>query len=156
MGKSNVLFWSLTIWKLPTGLVQLKNCGSSCWLLIVLFNSNHPAGLRVVKVRAQVMQQACQQHPSGMVSIVGPAAVDLQALFDAAKHWSLTKGTKEPVACLANYLFPGGWVLGGDRSSIDYILKYGKVKVCEIIPRDLISNNNTVLSDYGLEISFMW
>jgi len=55
--------------------------------------------------------------------------LDIQELCDAAKEWSLSRGTQEPVACIANYLFPGGWVLGGDKSSIQYIMEFGKAKV---------------------------
>lgn len=75
------------------------------------------------------MQEASDQHPSGMVSIMGSADLDVQFLCDTAKEWSYSRGTQEPVACVANYLFPGGWVLGGDKSSIQYILEFGKAKV---------------------------
>jgi len=64
--------------------------------------------------------------------------LDIQELCDAAKEWSLSRGTQEPVACIANYLFPGGWVLGGDKSSIQYIMEFGKakhgVKRAQLIP----------------------
>ena len=84
----------------------------------------------MVQVRAQAMQDASDQHPSGMVSIMGPADLDVQLLCGTAKEWSYSTGTQEPVACVANYLFPGGWVLGGDQSSVQYILEFGKAKVC--------------------------
>lgn len=75
------------------------------------------------------MQEASDQLPSGMVSMLGRVDLDIQELCDAAKEWSLSRGTQKPVACIANYLFPGGWVLGGDMSSIQYILEFGKAKV---------------------------
>jgi len=82
----------------------------------------------VVKIRAEAMQEASDQVPSGLVSIMGHADLDVQLLCDNAKEWSYSRGTQEPVACVANYLFPGGWVLGGDKSSVQYILEYGKAK----------------------------
>ena len=84
----------------------------------------------MVQVRAQAMQEASDQRPSSMVSIMGLADLDIQLLCDSAKEWSSSRGTQEPVACVANYLFPGGWALGGDKSSVQYILEFGKVKVC--------------------------
>ncbi|KAL9974743.1 hypothetical protein ACROYT_G011823 [Oculina patagonica] len=95
-------------------------------------------GLKVVQVRAQAMQEASDQQPSGMVSIMGPADLDVQLLCDTAKEWSNSRGTQEPVACVANYLFPGGWVLGGDKSSVQYIVEFGKakhgIKKAQLIP----------------------
>lgn len=85
-------------------------------------------GLKVVQVRAQAMQEASDKHPSGLVSILAPANLDLHLLCDHAKEWSHKSGTEEPVACVANYLFPGGWVIGGDKSSVKYILEFGKAK----------------------------
>lgn len=85
-------------------------------------------GLKVVKVRAEAMQKASDQVPSGLVSIMGHADLDIQLLCRDAEEWSYNRGTQEPVACVANYLFPGGWVLGGDKSSVQYILEYGKAK----------------------------
>ena len=83
----------------------------------------------MVKVRAEAMQEASDQVPSGLVSIMGHADLDIQLLCRDAEQWSYSRGTQEPVACVANYLFPGGWVLGGDKSSVQYILECGKTKV---------------------------
>ena len=85
----------------------------------------------MVQVRAQAMQKASDQHPSRMVSIMASKDLNVQELCDMAKKWSHSKGVQEPAACTANYLFPGGWVLGGDKSSMQYILEFGKAKVCK-------------------------
>lgn len=74
------------------------------------------------------MQEASELHLGGMVSIVGHADFNIEELCDAAKQWSLSRGTQDPVACTANYLFPGGWVIGGDKSSVQYIQDFGKAK----------------------------
>ena len=87
------------------------------------------SGLKVVRVRAEAMQKASDQVPSGLVSVMGHADLDIQLLCRDAEQWSYSRGTQEPVACVANYLFPGGWVLGGDKSSVQYILECGKTKV---------------------------
>ncbi|PFX31360.1 Malonyl-CoA-acyl carrier protein transacylase, mitochondrial [Stylophora pistillata] len=86
-------------------------------------------GLKVVQVRAQAMQEASDKYPSGLVSILAPPDLDIHLLCDHAKEWSYSNGMEEPVACVANYLFPGGWVIGGDKSSVKYILEFGKAKL---------------------------
>lgn len=84
--------------------------------------------LKVVQVRAQAMQEASDKYPSGLVSILAPPDLDIHLLCDHAKEWSYSNGMEEPVACVANYLFPDGWVIGGDKSSVKYILEFGKAK----------------------------
>lgn len=114
-------------------------------------------GLKVVQVRAQAMQEASDQHPSGMVSIMGRADLDIQELCVAAKEWSLSRGTQEPLACIANYLFPGGWVLGCDKSSIQYIMECGKTKVYKTSWSLLLisSCDNFQLIGYSLILNFL-
>ena len=87
------------------------------------------SGLKVVKVRAEAMQEVSDQVPSRLVSIMGHEDLNIQLLCDNAEEWSYSRGTQEPVACVANYLFPGVWVLGGDNTSVQYVLEYGKAKV---------------------------
>ena len=65
-----------------------------------------------------------------MVSIMASKDQSVEELCDSAKEWSRHRGVQEPVACTANYLFPGGWVVGGDNLSLQYILEFGKSKVC--------------------------
>ena len=81
-------------------------------------------------MRAQAMQEASDWHPSCMVSIMASKDQNVEELCDSAKEWSHHRGVQEPVACTANYLFPGGWVVGGDNLSLQYILEFGKSKVC--------------------------
>ena len=117
------------------------------------------SGLKVVKVRAEAMQEASDQVPSGLVSIMGHADLDIQLLCDNAEEWSYHRGTEEPVACVANYLFPGGWVMGGDKSSVRYILDYGKAKVGlkSLWPFKVSSRNLAVCmsSDTRCPVSFI-
>lgn len=114
---------------LPLGISQTL-LGVGVWMFSVITQfSLLQSGLKVVKVRAEAMQKASDQVPSGLVSIMGHADLDIQLLCRDAEEWSYNRGTQEPVARVANYLFPGGWVLGGDKSSVQYILEYGKAKV---------------------------
>lgn len=89
----------------------------------------------MVQARAQAMQEASLQNPGGMVSIMGHEELNVKEICVAAMDYSSNKGTQKPVSCIANHLFPGGWVLGGDTSSVQYILEFGKAKVrmCNII-----------------------
>lgn len=88
----------------------------------------------MVQARAHAMQEASLQNPGSMVSIIGHEELNVKEICVAAMDYSSNKGTQKPVSCIANYLFPGGWVLGGDTSSVQYILEFGKakVKMCNI------------------------
>lgn len=85
-------------------------------------------GLKVVQARAQAMQEASLQNPGSMVSILGHEELNVKEICVAAMDYSSNKGTQKPVSCIANHLFPGGWVLGGDTSSVQYVLEFGKAK----------------------------
>lgn len=69
------------------------------------------------------MQEASLQNPGSMVSIMGHEELNVKEICVAAMDYSSNKGTQKPVSCIANHLFPGGWVLGGDTSSVQYILR---------------------------------
>ncbi|XP_028392888.1 malonyl-CoA-acyl carrier protein transacylase, mitochondrial-like [Dendronephthya gigantea] len=76
-------------------------------------------GVRLVDIRAKAMQRASDENPSGMVTITG---VDEQEVEDLLK--SVREILKEDVTIkIANYLYPRGFVLAGDRKAIDYLLK---------------------------------
>lgn len=83
------------------------------------------------------MQEASLQNPGSMVSIMGHEELNVKEICVAAMDYSSNKGTQKPVSCIANHLFPGGWVLGGDTSSVQYILEFGKAKVRMCIPFSL-------------------
>ena len=79
-------------------------------------------GLKVVKARAEAMNEAAKAASSGMASIGGIADDKLQkALDDAAKEVGSGK------AYIANYMFPEGRTCSGDKKVLE--------KACEIVTK---------------------
>jgi [acyl-carrier-protein] S-malonyltransferase len=74
---------------------------------------NFDAGLRVVQVRGQAMQEASDASPSGMVSVLGLDRVPLQKLVDEARG--------NDVLQLANFLCPGNIVVSGSKAACERI-----------------------------------
>jgi [acyl-carrier-protein] S-malonyltransferase len=66
-------------------------------------------GLRLVRRRGELMQQAAERTAGGMVSVLGADADKTAALCAAAGNGGLLKP--------ANYLCPGNVVLSGDRAA---------------------------------------
>jgi [acyl-carrier-protein] S-malonyltransferase len=77
-------------------------------------------GLSVVQRRGQAMQAASEACPSGMVSILGPDATDVEAMVNEAK----SAGKLE----VANYLCPGNTVVSGAQAACEFIEKLVETK----------------------------
>jgi [acyl-carrier-protein] S-malonyltransferase len=73
------------------------------------------AGLRVVQVRGQAMQDAADASPSGMVSVLGLAREQVQKLVDEARG--------DDVLQLANFLCPGNIVVSGSKAACERIAR---------------------------------
>ncbi|KAL1508509.1 hypothetical protein AB1Y20_004610 [Prymnesium parvum] len=67
-------------------------------------------GLRVVKARAEAMEQAAKESSSGMASVSGVDDEQLQALLDEAS----SEAGGEKKGYIANYMFPEGRTCSGD------------------------------------------
>lgn len=72
-------------------------------------------GLKVVQARGQAMQAAAEATPSGMASIIGLDAAEVEALVADARK----AGTIE----IANLLCPGNTVVSGTAAAIDEICR---------------------------------
>ena len=90
-----------------------------------LFDS--PA-LRVVQHRAQAMQSASDILPSGMVTVKGLDEDAIHDLCETAKN-AVQSQENPPVAMVANYLYPKGYVIAGTMDVIEYILQCGLSEV---------------------------
>ena len=66
---------------------------------------NFRDGLRVVQRRGEAMQAASDATPSGMVSVIGPDAAEVEALCEAARSAGILR--------VANLLCPGNTVVSG-------------------------------------------
>ncbi|MFO0847479.1 MAG: ACP S-malonyltransferase [Gemmataceae bacterium] len=77
-------------------------------------------GVRVVKARGQAMQAAAEATPSGMASVLGLEAEQVEALVNEARP----AGTLE----VANLLCPGNTVVSGTTAAIDEVCKLAEAR----------------------------
>lgn len=73
--------------------------------------------LRLVKVRAEAMQEATEVQPQCMCSVAGLDKPTVQDLCKKAIEQD--KETKDPVCQIANNLFPGGFVCAGTTKTVE-------------------------------------
>jgi [acyl-carrier-protein] S-malonyltransferase len=77
-------------------------------------------GLRVVQKRGQAMQAASEASPSGMISILGLEAPQIEELCNQAKGTGVLQ--------IANLLCPGNIVVSGSRAGCESITKLAEEK----------------------------
>jgi [acyl-carrier-protein] S-malonyltransferase len=77
-------------------------------------------GLKVVQARGKAMQAAAEATPSGMVSVLGLDAAEVETLVAEAR----SAGTLE----VANLLCPGNTVVSGAATAIDEICRLAEAK----------------------------
>jgi len=76
-------------------------------------------GLKVVKVRAESMAAAAKVGDHGMLTVVGLKDEQLEEIVQNVK----SEGKKDEVLEIANYLFPQGRVVSGDKSALARVEK---------------------------------
>jgi len=77
-------------------------------------------GLRVVQARGRAMQAAAEASPSGMVSVLGLEAGEVEALVAEAR----SAGKLE----VANLLCPGNTVVSGSTAAVDNIVRLAETR----------------------------
>jgi [acyl-carrier-protein] S-malonyltransferase len=77
-------------------------------------------GLKVVQARGKAMQAAAEATPSGMVSVLGLDAAEVETLVAEAR----SAGTLE----VANLLCPGNTVVSGTATAIDEVCRLAEAK----------------------------
>ena len=70
-------------------------------------------GLGVVRERGRAMQAAAEATPSGMLSLIGPSVLEVEALLAECQNAGLVR--------VANLLCPGNTVVSGEQSAIDTV-----------------------------------
>ena len=94
-------------------------------------------GLKVVQARGQAMQAAAEATPSGMVSVLGLDAAEVETLAAEAR----TAGTLE----VANLLCPGNTVVSGAAAAIDEVCRLSEVKGLRTVRLAVAGAFHTVL-----------
>lgn len=100
------------------GLVRSDEVGACAGLSLGEYTALTWAGaleptdaLRLVRRRGEAMQRASEEHPSGMLSLVGATPESAAALCDAARG--------DDVLVLANLLAPGQIAIAGSSAAIE-------------------------------------
>ncbi len=71
-------------------------------------------GLKVVDARGKAMQAAAEATPSGMVSLIGPSVLEVEALVAEVRDHGVLR--------VANLLCPGNTVVSGAAGAIDAVV----------------------------------
>lgn len=80
-------------------------------------------GIRLIQVRAEAMQIASEENPSGMATVLyGPDSNVSQACVKAV-DWCVERGVENPECKIANYLFPHCKVVAGSLEALNFLEK---------------------------------
>lgn len=79
-------------------------------------------GIRLVQVRGEAMQNACEVEPSGLMTVFYGSDNDLGFGMSAAKEWC-KRNTQitDPVCQIANHLYCGAKVVGGHEEALQFL-----------------------------------
>lgn len=117
----------------------LRNCTGTAGLslgeycaLVFAGSLTFEDALRVVKVRAEAMQEASQLHPGKMMTVVGMTDDELVAACRAVS------AATSQVVQISNYLFPGGRVAGGHPDAIAELKKKLPLLKKDVILKELL------------------
>lgn len=83
-------------------------------------------GVKLIQVRAEAMQIASDENPSGMATIHYGADSEVSLACHKAKEWCLERGVENPECAIANYLFPHCKVVAGSLEALNYLEKNSK------------------------------
>jgi len=80
-------------------------------------------GIKLIQVRAEAMQIASTQNPSGMATVFYAPDSELGLACLRAKEWCLERGIENPECSIANYLFPHCKVVSGSLEALSFLEK---------------------------------
>jgi len=99
--------------------------------------------LRLVQRRGELMQQAAQARPGGMVSLVGADEPSAKALCDRARG--------DGVLAPANYNCPGQIVIAGTKDACDRAASLAEQLDCRAVPLPVAGAFHTPLMESAAE-----
>ena len=101
--------------------------------------------LRLVQRRGEAMQAAADAESSGMASVLGMDASQVEEICDMARH-------KDEVLRIANFLCPGNLVISGHRASCDRAAVMAEQQgAMKVIPLAVAGAFHTSLMEPALE-----
>jgi [acyl-carrier-protein] S-malonyltransferase len=81
------------------------------------------AGVKLIQVRAEAMQIASDENPSGMATVIYGPDSELGAACLKAKEWCLERGVENPECKIASYLYPHCKVVAGSLEALNFLEK---------------------------------
>ncbi len=106
---------------------KFADCVVTCGLSLGEYTSHVFAGsiafedaVRLVHMRGQFMQEACEQNPGGMLAVLGLADKEIEDICEQSKSAG--------EICLANYNSPGQVVVSGELNLLDDVKSAVKEK----------------------------
>lgn len=111
----------------------IDNCVAACGFSLgeisaLIFAGAIPfdKGIRLIQVRGELMQTACDENPSGMATVLYGPDSKLGDAVVKAKEWCIERGVNNPECSIANYLYPHCKVIAGSLEALSYIEKNAK------------------------------
>ena len=83
-------------------------------------------GIKLIQVRAEAMQAASDENPSGMATVFYGPDSELGKACLQAKEWCLERGVDNPECKIANYLYPHCKVVAGSLEALNFLEKNTK------------------------------
>lgn len=80
-------------------------------------------GVKLVQIRAEAMQNACDATKGGMMTVLYGPDSELNVAIKQAKEWCIEKGVETPDCTVANYLYPHCKVVAGSEEALRFIEK---------------------------------
>lgn len=80
-------------------------------------------GIKLIQIRAEAMQRACDMTPSGMATVFYRPDSELGKAVEKAKEWCLDRGVEDPECKIANYLYPHCKVVAGNNEALEFLDK---------------------------------
>uniref|UniRef100_A0A1A9X0D5 [acyl-carrier-protein] S-malonyltransferase n=1 Tax=Glossina brevipalpis TaxID=37001 RepID=A0A1A9X0D5_9MUSC len=83
--------------------------------------------LKLVQVRANAMQIACDQKPGGMAMVLNGPDSEIGTACLEARQWCVNKGIEDPYCGVANYMYPNCKIVAGNVEALEYLEKNSKI-----------------------------
>ena len=83
-------------------------------------------GLKLVQVRANAMQMACDKASGAMAMVLYAPDTEIGAACAKARQWCVDKGIENPYCGVGNYMYPHCKIIAGNVEAIEFLEKNSK------------------------------
>lgn len=82
--------------------------------------------LKLVQIRANAMQMACDKIPGGMAMVIYGPDTNINEACQKAQQWCIDKGLEQPYCGVANYMYPHCKIIAGNLDALEFLEKNSK------------------------------